>query len=263
MVTRERSGDTVISSVPPGSRTSTGAPAGTSPRRTAATVAAQAPVPQASVRPAPRSQTTSSMPRGPGRAKPTFTPPATALSIRGPTSAARARDGSSKRIACGFPIDTRTAWRRSAPISNSCSPARLGEVAGEAADGVAAHLGDRAVGVVDVHRNGCARGSRGQDRHDAVGADPAVTIAYAARSLGVHERPLDEHEVVPEAVVLREAERHAAHHSAVRPNLARVRVRFGRQADARKVLEHLLARSPGFGAARHARVTRAPAGSSP
>ena len=42
----------------------------TAPARNEATAAAHAPVPQASVSPAPRSQTTRSMPAGPGRAKP-------------------------------------------------------------------------------------------------------------------------------------------------------------------------------------------------
>ena len=182
------------------------------------------PVPQASVSPAPRSQTTRSMPPGPGRAKPTFTPPGTARSIRGPTAAARARgrlveedrvrvahrdaDGAQPlradlelllaleprrphldrhRLdrAAGAAVE-RALLRARVGVDPDppVEPARLGEVAREAADRVPAHLGDRAVGVVDVHRRRRARGSRRQDRHDAVRADAAAAIADAPRPLG-------------------------------------------------------------------------------
>ena len=118
----ERSSPTVISSTPPGSLTATGPPPGMRPLRTAATAAAQAPVPQASVRPAPRSHTARSSPPSTGCANPTLTPPGTRRSMAGPSDSARWSTGPSKMTAWGLPMLTRSAWRRSGPTSKSCSP---------------------------------------------------------------------------------------------------------------------------------------------
>ena len=85
--------------------------------------------------------------------------------------------------------------------------ARLGEVLREAAHGVAAHLGDRAVRVRDVHRGRGAGRPRRQDGDDAVRPDAAAAIADPPGALGPDRRPLHEDEVVPEAVPLGEPER--------------------------------------------------------
>ena len=88
-------------------------------------------------------------------------------------------------------------------------PARLGEVAGEAADAVPAHRRDRAVGVVDVHRGGGAGRARRQDRR---GRRPRRRRGGGRRGAARARRPTSgpstTHEVVAEAVVLREPERH-------------------------------------------------------
>src|SRR5699024_3433596 len=56
-ISTRSSSSTVICRVPPKSSTATGVPRGQTPRRTSAATVAQAPVPQASVSPLPRSQT--------------------------------------------------------------------------------------------------------------------------------------------------------------------------------------------------------------
>ncbi len=88
-------------------------------------------------------------------------------------------------------------------------PARLGEVAGHAPDAVAAHGRDRAVRVVDVHVGHAAVARRQHGEHP-IGADSPAAIAEPDGAVGRHElRPLHHDEVVAEAVILPEVERHA------------------------------------------------------
>jgi hypothetical protein len=82
----------------------------------------------------------------------------------------------------------------------------FGEVLHDAAQTVAAHLSDRAIGVVDHH---AARDARlRENRQHAVSPDAEVAIAESARQIGIDVdaafTPVDDHEVVPEALVFEE-----------------------------------------------------------
>ena len=84
-------------------------------------------------------------------------------------------------------------------------------VLGEAADAVAAHLGDRAVGVVVRHVEvGVRDRSAGAHEDHAVGADAEVPVAEPLDGLGAHVEfaveVLEDHEVVAQAVHLGEGE---------------------------------------------------------
>ena len=101
---------TVMNSVPPSSFTSTGSPAGQSPRFTAAKTDAQAPVPHAIVTPQPRSHTRMRSFLGERTCtNSTLTPPGkrASRSMRGPRTAIGTASASSvTSTRCGLPTET-------------------------------------------------------------------------------------------------------------------------------------------------------------
>ena len=224
-----------------------------------ATIAAHAPVPQDRVSPTPRSCTRIATCRSPRRDHELDVHPVRVTAARPPARCAarprRARS-STKTTACGLPVSTSTAGQpgrrpstlrsvpgsRAGPMSTVTSPSApephglhavpgqhvelagllqplVDQEAGEHPDAVAAHLGDRPVGVAVVHeprrrpRRAAPAPRRRRGAHDpqhAVATDAGPPVAERAGrgrrqgelAVGVGQQ----HEVVLGAVALDEAD---------------------------------------------------------